>query len=251
MAVETYRKAQAATRLRIDEVDRVRLNAFALLRSVAEFLKKTQRRYPLLFEELDIDPQLLARWEEALAQPLALFTTPPGGPNAGGATIAAIYGSFSAFGAASTDAALLSFAGHPPNAALAWLTDGSLAAGGGGMALNAIPLDTLFVGPAPLGDSLFSPCQSDEIAARVAEQVARMDISEADLRRRLSEFQISYRQVDDLVKCMTRLNQSLGNLLARADLTNRADAASVWRLAQAVAEMVNRPVLGKCVHPWD
>lgn len=251
MAVETYQEARAATRLRIEQVGHIRLNSLTTLARAVEFLSRARLRYPQLFQELDIDSHELAHWEAAATQAdvsIALTS----GPTVGVTGVPAIYGWISALGAASDGDALSALIGGlPSNAALAYLAGGSVAAGGGGMALDAIPLNNMLVGPAPLGDSLFSPCQTDEIAGRVAGHVAQMDISEADLRSQLCDLWSVFSRVDELCKCTTQLAHSLHALLSRADPANRADAASVWRLAQAVAEMLTRPVLGKCVYPWD
>lgn len=107
------------------------------------------------------------------------------GAGAGAATSAAA----TTFGVASTGAAISGLSGAAAeSAALAWLGGGALAAGGGGMALGALALNFVTIGPGLLvagfvvkGQGKKAVTQAREYQAKIEVEMARLDTADATM----------------------------------------------------------------------
>lgn len=107
------------------------------------------------------------------------------GAGAGAATSAAA----TTFGVASTGAAISGLSGAAAeSAALAWLGGGAVAAGGGGMALGALALNFVTVGPGLLvagfvvkGQGKKAVTQAREYQAKINVEIAKLDAADAEM----------------------------------------------------------------------
>lgn len=122
--------------------------------------------------KLDVDP---AAWVSSVLASAAVGSTA-----AAGATTAA-----GTFGVASTGAAISGLSGAAAESAtLAFLGGGSLASGGGGMALGVTALNFVTVGPALLVGGLIIHGQGQKALTRAKENKAQVAVACAELDQR-------------------------------------------------------------------
>jgi hypothetical protein len=157
------------------------------------------------------------------------------------------------FGTASTGTAISGLSGVAAwNATLAWLGGGSLAAGGGGMALGTVVLGGITVGPALMiggfvlgGEGKKSLTKAIEYAKEVDNKIAQLDKSKGFLgqvQRRIKELQYLVHSLN------SRAIQSLTELESRANFNPHLeeDAAKfreVLLLIKASSEIMKLPIL--------
>jgi hypothetical protein len=154
------------------------------------------------------------------------------------------------FGVASTGAAISGLSGvAASNAALAFLGGGSLASGGGGMALGAAALNFVTIGPALLMSGFVAHMQGDKALTNAKEVCAKVEVGSAEL----DEFDAKLSAVDNRVD---ELCSVLGDLRNRAvealdvlesepfDATVHADRIQLaMTLAMAVRDVAAAPVV--------
>jgi hypothetical protein len=153
-------------------------------------------------------------------------------------------------GVASTGAAISGLSGAAAwNATLAWLGGGSLAAGGGGMALGTVVLGGITVGPAlAIGGFVIAGkgekalTEARQYEAKVNTEIAKLETAKdflQQVRRRIDELSIV---VDNLNKCAVL---SLNQLESQA-FKRKRDAAKFQQVAlliKALSEIMKTPVL--------
>jgi hypothetical protein len=154
------------------------------------------------------------------------------------------------FGTATTGTAIGGLSGAAAwNATLAWLGGGSLAAGGGGMALGTLVLGGITVGPALMiggfvlgGEGEKSLTEARRYEAKVSVEIEKLRVFEGFLgqvKRRTVE-------LEDLVKNLNdRATDSLEKLESQSFVRNR-DAEvfqQVALLIKALAEIMKTPIL--------
>ncbi|MBD1895619.1 hypothetical protein [Coleofasciculus sp. FACHB-129] len=154
------------------------------------------------------------------------------------------------FGTASTGTAIAGLSGAAAwNATLAWLGGGSLAAGGGGMALGTLVLGGITVGPALMiggfvlaGQGEKALTKARKYEANVSTEIAKIDAAKdflQQVKRRIAELS---NLVEDL---NNRAVIGLNELESQSFETNR-DASKfqqVGLLVKALVEIMKTPVL--------
>jgi len=153
-------------------------------------------------------------------------------------------------GVAGTGAAISGLSGADAwNATLAWLGGGSLAAGGGGMALGTVVLGGITVAPALAvggfviaGKGEKALTEAKEYEAKVNVEIAKLETAKEFLqqvRRRIDELSVV---VDNLNKCaVVSLNQ-----LESQPFDRKRDTAKFQQVAlliKALAEIMKTPIL--------
>lgn len=154
------------------------------------------------------------------------------------------------FGTASTGTAIGGLSGAAAwNATLAWLGGGSLAAGGGGMALGTLVLGGITVGPALLigGFILSGEAEKALTKAREYEEQVNIEVSKLDaFRDFLDQVQQRIRELEYLVYDLNaRAIQGLIELESQPFDFER-DGAKLHRVAlliKALSEILKTPVL--------
>ncbi|XFA73200.1 hypothetical protein RYO59_001438 [Thermosynechococcaceae cyanobacterium Okahandja] len=154
------------------------------------------------------------------------------------------------FGTASTGAAIGGLSGAAAwNATLAWLGGGSLAAGGGGMALGTLVLGGIAVGPALMiggfvlgGEGEKALTEARRYEAEANTEIAKLDAFEdflGQVQRRIIELQ-------DLVKTLNdKAIEGLTELESKP-FKREQDAEKFQQVAlliKSVAEIIKTPVL--------
>lgn len=202
-------------------------------------------------EGLDgISPQQIQEYKTAVLEAESIVTS---GLKAAGAAYAAGQGTVALvglFGTASTGAAIGGLSGAAAwNATLAWLGGGSLAAGGGGMALGTLVLGGITVGPALLiggfvlgGQGEKALTEARRYEAEVNTEISKLDTFEdflGQVQRRLIE----------LMELVTDLNtKAVAGLveLESRPFVREQDVEKFQQVAlliKALAEILKTPVL--------
>jgi len=195
-------------------------------------------------------PQKIREYKAASLEAKRFAT---GGFKAVGAAYAASQGTLALvglFGTASTGAAIGGLSGAAASSAtLAWLGGGSLAVGGGGMALGTLVLGGIAAGPALMIGGFVLGGQGEEALTQVShyeaqadKEIARLDIIEnlhGQVQRRITELK-------DLIKALNdRAIEGLAELEAK-HFERERDAEKFQQVAlliKALAEIMKTPVL--------
>ncbi|PSB03282.1 hypothetical protein [Merismopedia glauca] len=154
------------------------------------------------------------------------------------------------FGTASTGTAIGGLSGAAAwNATLAWLGGGSLAAGGGGMALGTLVLGGITVGPALLIGGFILSGEAEKALTKAREYEAQVNIEVSKLdafRDFLDQVQQRIRELEYLVYSLNaRAIQGLIDLESQPFDFDR-DGAKLQRvvlLVKALSEIMKTPVL--------
>lgn len=130
---------------------------------------------------------------------------------------AGIYSSVMTFGVAGTGTAIGTLSGvAATNATLAWLGGGTLAAGGGGMALGTTVLGGLVAGPAILVSGLFADNQAEKALTEAKQFEADVDIACGKMESQTSKFKVIQTRCGEFEYVLTelckRLNPQLDSL---------------------------------------
>lgn len=177
-----------------------------------------------------------------------------GGAKAIGAATAGYGGAMSlatSVGVASTGAAISGLSGAAAtNAALAWLGGGSLAAGGGGMALGSLILGGITVGPAVLIGGFVFAGEGEKALTKAREYEAQVNIAIAKIETAKDFMQQVTRRITELMGLVESLNKlaviGLDELESLPTFDKNRDASKfqkVGLLMKALAEIMKTPVL--------
>lgn len=155
------------------------------------------------------------------------------------------------FGVASTGTAISGLSGAAAtNATLAWLGGGSLAAGGGGMALGSLVLGGITVGPAlMLGGFVFAG-QGEKALTKAREYEAEVNKATAEIDAVGDFLEQVIRRINELEDLLKSLNNQaihgLDELESLSHFDPNRDAGQFQQLAlliKAISEIIKTPVL--------
>jgi hypothetical protein len=203
-------------------------------------------------EGLDgISVQQVKEYKTAALQAQQFFK---GGAKTIGAATAGYGGAMSlatSVGVASTGAAISGLSGAAAtNAALAWLGGGSLAAGGGGMALGSLVLGGITVGPAVLIGGFVLAGEGEKALTKAREYEAEVNIAIAKIETAKNFMQQVTRRITELMDLVESLNKlaviGLDELESLPTFDKNRDASKfqqVGLLMKALAEIMKTPVL--------
>lgn len=213
--------------------------------------KATQSEKEFL-EGLDgISVQQVKEYKTAALQAQQFFK---GGAKAIGAATAGYGGAMglaTSVGVASTGTLIGSLSGAAAtNATLAWLGGGSLAAGGGGMALGSLVLGGITVGPAVLIGGFVLAGEGEKALTKAREYEAEVNLAIAKIEQ-AKDFmkQVTWRIIElmDLVESLNKLAViGLEELESLPTFNKNRDASKFQQVAlliKALAEIMKTPVL--------
>ena len=155
-------------------------------------------------------------------------------------------------GVASTGTAISGLSGAAAtNATLAWLGGGSLAAGGGGMALGSVILGGLTVGPALAVGGFMLANEGEKALTKAQDYEAQVNIEIANIDTAKDCLIQVKQRIAELANLVYRLNNQAN--LALTDLESQKfnrerDAGKFQRVAlliRALAEILKTPVLNE------
>lgn len=200
---ELVEKANEKTIWQMDRVGKFELKIIKSFEGYADTIEKIQNRpdfAEIKIGEINIPKFTAEELKQAYVGAAVLLGGLSGaglGAASGFAAAGATTSAIMAFGAASTGTAISSLSGvAATNAVLAWLGGGSLAAGGGGMALGATVLSSATLGIGLLvGGAVFAFAGSkmSDKAEEAWEQACKVEKQANNIKHRLDEiFDIGY-----------------------------------------------------------
>lgn len=167
------------------------------------------------------------------------------------------YGGVMALGTASTGTAIGALSGAAAtNATLAWLGGGSLAAGGGGMALGSAVLGGLVAGPALLiAGGIFS-AKSKEKLENAKSNLSEAKVIDKEIRVAIGELLFISSKVEQIDKLLNELNKGFRNSIIELNkltyskndwnlytIEEKMLVATTLKFAQAVKTILDTPIL--------
>jgi hypothetical protein len=160
------------------------------------------------------------------------------GSGAGIVTTAGAWAAVSALGAASTGTAISSLSGvAATNAILAWFGGGSLATGGGGIALGSIVLGGVVVLPMIGVAALLTHSAANKKRAKVEPQIESKNAETANLERIVEMMRAECRRIESL----TAQTVELGGALKTTLSSLQANVNSLKITGVALADAMNAP----------
>jgi hypothetical protein len=136
------------------------------------------------------------------------------------------------------------------NATLAWLGGGSLAAGGGGMALGSIVLGGITVGPAVLIGGFVLAGEGEKALTKAREYDAEVNVAITKIEAAKDFMQQVKRRITELMDLLATLNNlavmGLDELESLPSFDKNRDATRFQQVAlvvKALAEIMKTPVL--------
>ena len=229
-----------------------RLDSICSLKSAAKFLKKARIRNRKMDKEFDFAPEILAKWEGPSMEVSTIIRDATKSVTAGASTAVGVYGAVGSLGSASTGTAISSLSGAAvPKATLAWLGGGSLATGGGGMAVGVLTLGSLFVGPAALVSGFVEMSRAARFVTEVESKKAEMKVARVKIRQQVEMIEVYRHRIRELRKSIDETEKSLQRLIEVGDPAVDDDAYKVWLAAKTLGELLDTPISSENNEPLD
>lgn len=171
---------------------------------------------------------------------------------AGAATGTGVAAAVTAFGAASTGTAISTLSGAAAHSALlAWLGGGSLAAGGGGMALGSLVLGGLFVAPAAVVGTVLVTKKGQEALTAATAYAAEVEVYAAQLEAKRVDLTGIERRMGEISALTTELNFRLREAIAVCEADERwmegttrpEHFFAAASLAKTLTDLISVPVI--------
>lgn len=245
----TNKLAEEYGQLQLDVMMRTIGRFVAFIERIGQRNKASEKEF---LEGLDgFSAQQLKEYKAAAIETEQFFQ---GGAKAFAAA-AAGYGGAMGFatsvGVASTGTLIGSLSGAAAwNATLAWLGGGSLAAGGGGMALGSVVLGGITVGPAVLIGGFVLAGEGEKALTKAREYEAEVNTAIAKIEAAKEFMQQVKRQITELSDLVESLNTyavlGLNELEFQPSFDKNRDASKfqwVGLLVKALAEIMKTPIL--------
>jgi hypothetical protein len=183
---------------------------------MADFMRRHQRQVSQsaaqLLAGMDVDIAEVPEFAGVLTADVGWVSGAAGAAATGAAAFVGVPAFVGAAGTASTGAAISGLSGAAAQSAtMAWLGGGSLAAGGGGVALGATALNFVTVGPALLVTGLVFNGQGEKTVTRAREYEAEISIAvekQAAFCNRLGEVQTRVRELSVGLRGLVRRAQA-------------------------------------------
>jgi hypothetical protein len=219
---------------------------------IEQNIGKAKQNEKEFLEGLDgISVQQIKEYKTAAVEAEQFFK---GGAKAVGAAAAGYGGAMSlatSVGVASTGTLIGGLSGAAAwNATLAWLGGGSLAAGGGGMALGSLVLGGITVGPAVLIGGFVLAGEGEKALTKAREYEAEVNIAIAKIETAKDFMQQVKRRITELMDLLKTLNDlaamGLDELESLPSFNKNRDATRFQQVAlvvKALAEIMKTPVL--------
>jgi hypothetical protein len=223
---------------------------------MADFMRRNQRQVSQsaaqLLAGLDVDIRGVPEFAGVLTADVGWLAGAAGAAATGAATAVGIPTIVGAVGTASTGAAISGLSGAAASSAtMAWLGGGSLAAGGGGVALGATALNFVTIGPTMLVTGLVLNGQGEKTMTRAREYEAQVRIAveqQEAFRNRLSDVQTRVRELSVTLRELVRRAQAAMHELEQVqfDAVEHAEMfRRTLRLVLAVRDFCTVPILDR------
>lgn len=228
----------------LENLGKRRLESVETLKLAAEFLRNATIRNRELYTKLDFEPEILDKWESPCMEVSNIIHDATKSVTAGASTAVGVYGAVGAVGSASTGTAISTLSGAAAQkATLAWLGGGSLATGGGGMAVGVITLGSLVVGPAALISGLVEMTRAAKFVTEVEEKKAEIKVASVKIKQQIEMIEIYRHRICELRGSTDETEKSLQKLIKVGDPATDKDAYKVWLTAKTLGELLDTPVV--------
>ena len=257
-ALANCRKTEAKAKTMAEEFNReaerlgqMRISGVESRKDAAEFIRKAKAKH-LELESLDIIPdETLDSWKELHYQAVKSIGTGAAGiagaAGAATATVAGLYKAAGLFGVASTGVRISTLSGAAAHSAkLAWLGGGALSAGGVGMAggLSRLILAANVVAtPIAIAASVWGEWKAEQMKNNVEAKLKEFAKAEAKMRQQISVMRSAMPRMDELGKAIRESEMALKTQINKSDADNVDEAHKVYKIAIALAEVLEQPVL--------
>lgn len=178
-----------------------------------EVLKKYKKSASstLSNEKISFTPEEIKQLEDAVAESLEISSGLATGATSGALTAIGAYSGVGLLASASTGTAISTLSGAAAtNATLAWLGGGSLAAGGGGMALGTAVLGGVVAGP-------LIAVTGFVVDSKAEENLTNAYKYERDMELKIEAMQASRNELDIITKRLDELSDVINKIVNRFD----------------------------------
>jgi len=245
----TNKLAEEYGQLQLDVMMRTIGRFVAFIERIGQRNKNSEKEFLEGLEGISV--QQIKEYRTAVIEAQQFFR---GGAKAIGAAAAGYGGAMglaTSVGVASTGTLIGSLSGAAAwNATLAWLGGGSLAAGGGGMALGSLVLGGITVGPAVLIGGFVLAGEGEKALTKAREYEAQVNTAIANIEATKDFMQQVKRRINELRALVESLNDravlGLNELESQSSFDKARDAnqfQQVALLVKALAEIMKTPVL--------
>ena len=228
----------------LDKLHKQRVSAQETLHEAADFLVRANVKERTLDAGSRLTPTQFAELKEVLERVShvvgGLVGGTAGGAALGGAAAASAYAAVSAFGTASTGAAISGLTGIAArNATLAWLGGGSLAAGGGGIVAGAATLANIALAPLAIIPAVVSLVKVSKQGKRIDSEIKKMELSKSKMGKHNAELKAVQLRVREVSKSLREVQASLRETLASASANSIEDTYRVFTIAKHLAKLLD------------
>jgi hypothetical protein len=245
----TNKLAEEYGQLQLDVMMRTIGRFVAFIERIGQRNKNSEKEFLEGLEGISV--QQIKEYRTAVIEAQQFFM---GGTKAIGAAAAGYGGAMglaTSVGVASTGTLIGSLSGAAAwNATLAWLGGGSLAAGGGGMALGSVVLGGITVGPAVLIGGFVLAGEGEKELTKAREYEAQVNTAIANIEAAKDFMQQVKQRINELRALVESLNDravlGLNELESQPSFDKNRDAnqfQQVALLVKALAEIMKTPVL--------
>lgn len=171
------------------------------IKNLVELLKQCKDRAGsnLNHENINLTPEEIKQLENTVSNSLEITSGLVTGLQSGALTAFGAYGSVGMLASASTGTAISTLSGAAAtNATLAWLGGGSLAAGGGGMALGTAVLGGIAAGPFIAVAGFMMDSKAEENLTEAYEYESKIDIDIEKMELSLEGFKATNNRINEL-----------------------------------------------------
>lgn len=237
---------------RAEEFEKFRVSSMEHLEKAAEFLRKAKVKHRE-FEDLNAsipDPEL-QHWKEihqATIKSIGIGTAGiAGGASDATVTVAGLYQAAGIFGVASTGTSIASLTGAAAHSArLAWLGGGALSAGGAGMAGGLTALGaaaSVAAIPISIGAAGWGQWKAHQVKEKIEKACREFAKAEARMHQQATVMNAGLHWTGELRGSIRNTASALTSQLARSDEDNLEHLHRVYKLAHALAQLLEEPVL--------
>jgi hypothetical protein len=185
------------------------------IKNLVDLLKQCKERVSsnLNHEQTNLTPEEITQLENTVSNSLEITSGIGKGLQSGALTAFGAYGSIGMLASASTGTAISTLGGAAAtNATLAWLGGGSLAAGGGGMALGTAVLGGIAAGPLIAVAGFVMDSKAEKNLTEAYEYESEIDIN-------IEKMELSIEGFNAISSGINELYDNINNLAARFDNT--------------------------------
>ena len=164
-------------------------------------------------EDLNFTKEEIAQLEKNVSDSLEISSGLGKGVASGTLIAAGAYGGVGMLATASTGTAISSLSGvAATNATLAYLGGGSLAAGGGGMALGTAVLGGMVAGPLVAVAGFVMDSKAEKNLTEAYEYESEIDIRIEKIDSSIEEYRFIYQYIDELMLVINKLKNSFNEV---------------------------------------